>query len=122
MRKIAVAHLKGGVGKTSAAVNIAHLSSLAGFRTLLIDLDAQGAAGYIFRVDTEAGARAKAVARNRKSVIDHVFASDLPNLDLLPGSFSLRKLPQMLADEKDGVGPNGGCVQARRKEVRRRRR
>jgi chromosome partitioning protein len=104
MKKIAVAHLKGGVGKTSAAVNIAHISSLAGFRTLLIDLDAQGAAGYIFRVDTEAGARAKAVARNRKSVIDHVFASDFPNLDLLPGSFSLRKLPQMLADEKDGAG------------------
>jgi chromosome partitioning protein len=104
MKKMAVAHLKGGVGKTSAAVNIAHLSSQAGFRTLLVDLDAQGAAGYIFRVDAEDGAKAKAVARNRKSVVDHVFASDFPNLDVLPGSFSLRKLPQLLAGEKDGVG------------------
>ena len=107
MKKIAIAHLKGGVGKTSAAVNIAHLASLTGLRTLLVDLDAQGAAGYIFRIDTGDGAKAKAVARNRKGVSDHIFASDFPNLDLLPGSFSLRKLPQLLADEKDGVGRLG---------------
>ncbi len=110
MKKIAVAHLKGGVGKTSAAVNIAHLSSMTGLRTLLVDLDAQGAAGYIFRLDADDGAKAKAMARNRKGVIDHIFASDFPNLDLLPGSFSLRKLPQMLADEKDGIGRLGDML------------
>jgi len=107
MKKIAIANLKGGVGKTSAAVNIAHLASTTGLRTLLVDLDAQGAAGYIFRIDPDDGAKAKAVARNRKGVSDHIFATDFPNLDLLPGSFSLRKLPQMLADEKDGVGRLG---------------
>ncbi len=103
MKKIAIAHLKGGVGKTSTAVNIAHLSSIAGLRTLLVDLDAQGAAGYIFRIDADDGAKAKAVARNSKGVTDHIFASDFPNLDVLPGSFSLRKLPQLLADGKDGT-------------------
>ena len=107
MKKMAIAHLKGGVGKTSAAVNIAHLSSAAGLRTLLVDLDAQGAAGYIFRLDADDGAKAKAVARNKKGVTDHIFASDFPGLDLLPGSFSFRKLPQMLADEKDGAGRVG---------------
>lgn len=104
MKRIAVAHLKGGVGKTSAAVNIAHIASIRGLHTLLVDLDAQAAAGYIFRLETEAGAKAKAVARNKKGVTSQIFASDFPNLDLLPGSFSLRKLPHMLADEKDGVG------------------
>ncbi|NBC29595.1 MAG: AAA family ATPase [Spirochaetes bacterium] len=110
MKKIAIAHLKGGVGKTSAAVNIAHLASAAGLRTLLVDLDAQGAAGYIFRVNAEDGAKAKAVARNRKGVVDHIFASDFPSLDLLPGSFSLRKLPHMIADEKDGAEQLGGML------------
>ncbi|MFP4374895.1 MAG: ParA family protein [Spirochaetaceae bacterium] len=103
MKRITIAHLKGGVGKTSAAVNIAHLSSAAGLHTLLVDLDSQGAAGYVLRVDADRAAKAKAVARNRRGVTDHIFASDFPNLDLLPGSFSLRKLPQMLADGKDGA-------------------
>ena len=43
MRTIAFYSLKGGVGKTAAAVNIAYLASQAGYPTLLWDLDPQGA-------------------------------------------------------------------------------
>ena len=39
---VTVAIHKGGTGKTTAAVNLAHLSRESGFRTLLIDLDTQG--------------------------------------------------------------------------------
>ena len=50
MRIIASYNLKGGVGKTTAAVNLAYLSAQQGRRTLLWDLDPQGAATYLFRI------------------------------------------------------------------------
>lgn len=102
MKRIAIAHLKGGVGKTTTAVNIAALAARGGFKTLLVDLDAQGAASYILRIDPHDAAKVKAVAKAKKDVADHIFATDFARLDLLPGSFSLRKLPQLLAEQKDG--------------------
>lgn len=103
MKRIAFAHLKGGVGKTTTAVNIAVLAGKTGIKTLLVDLDAQGAASYILRIDPEDAAKAKSVARAKKEIVDHIYATDHPRLDILPGSFSLRKLPALLAEQKDGV-------------------
>jgi len=59
MRTVAIWSIKGGVGKTAAAVNIAHAASLGGTRTLLWDLDPQGAASFYLRVPArlEGGAR-----------------------------------------------------------------
>ena len=50
MKVYATYNIKGGVGKTSAAVNLAHLAALDGHNVLLWDLDPQGAATYMFRV------------------------------------------------------------------------
>jgi Flp pilus assembly CpaE family ATPase len=41
---------QGGVGKTVTAVNLAYLASREGVRTLVMDLDPQGAASFYFRV------------------------------------------------------------------------
>ena len=61
---LATYNIKGGVGKTSAAVNLATLAAHDGARTLLWDLDPQGASTYLFRVKPEdQGRRREARAR-----------------------------------------------------------
>ena len=47
---VALYNIKGGVGKTSAAVNLAWLAASQGARTLLWDLDPQGAATFLLRI------------------------------------------------------------------------
>ena len=50
MKIVAVTNIKGGVGKTTTAVNLAYLAATAGAATLLWDLDPQGAATYTLTV------------------------------------------------------------------------
>ncbi|MFW5695961.1 MAG: ParA family protein [Alkalispirochaeta sp.] len=105
MKKVAIAHLKGGVGKTTTAVVLARLSAADGYRTLLLDLDAQGSAAYILRVDAADTATAKSVVRGKKSLKDYIASTGFPHLDILPGAFSFRKLPQVLAARNDDDNP-----------------
>ena len=70
MSVIAVYNMKGGVGKTTTAVNLSYLCAAAGQRTLLWDLDPQAASSFAFRVRPHvegSGRRRGARARLRRS-------------------------------------------------------
>ena len=100
MRVIALYNIKGGVGKTSTAVNLAYLSAAAGRRTLLWDLDAQAAATFILRVRPRVKGGGKALVRARRPLEDAIKGSDYPGLDLLPADFTYRHLDLLLDAQK----------------------
>lgn len=91
-RVIAAYNIKGGVGKTSAAVNLAHLASRGGHPTLLWDLDPQAASTYLFRVRPKVEGGGRGLLRKRNSASAHIKATDHDGLELLPADFSYRHL------------------------------
>jgi chromosome partitioning protein len=92
MKVFATYNIKGGVGKTSAAVNLAYLAARDGQRTLLWDLDPQGAATFLFRIKSGVSGGAKALVRGRTGMDAPVKETDYQNLDLLPADFSYRNM------------------------------
>jgi len=97
MRILAVHNIKGGVGKTAAAVNLAYLASEAGARTLVWDLDPQGAATFYFRVKPKRRAGAKRLLEGRRDLRAMIRGTDFPDLDLLRAHFSFRNLDLALS-------------------------
>ncbi|HEY3735683.1 MAG TPA: ParA family protein [Streptosporangiaceae bacterium] len=92
MRIFATYNIKGGVGKTSAAVNLAYLAGADGYRTLLWDLDPQAAASYVFRVRPRVKGGAKALIRGARPLDDAIKGTDFDGLDLLPADFTYRNM------------------------------
>ena len=92
MKTIALYNIKGGVGKSTTAVNLACLAGKAGKATLLWDLDPQGAAGYYLRQAGEAGKGSGKLIRGKESLTDLVVPTSYPSLDLIPSRFSNRRL------------------------------
>jgi cellulose biosynthesis protein BcsQ len=82
--------IKGGVGKTSAAVNLAYLAARDGEPTLLWDLDPQGSASFLLRVRPKVKGGAKAIVRKSRPLDLAVRATDFSNLDLVPADLSYR--------------------------------
>ncbi|MEI6207863.1 MAG: AAA family ATPase [Desulfuromonadales bacterium] len=99
MKVIAIYNIKGGVGKTAACVNLAYSCARSGERTLLWDLDAQGAASYYFNVKPVVKGGTKKLFKT-KTIGDLVKETDIDCLDLLPADFSYRHMDLFLDGEK----------------------
>jgi chromosome partitioning protein len=89
---LATYNIKGGVGKTSAAVNLAYLAALGGARTLLWDLDPQGASTYLLRVKPKIRGGGRRLVRGKSDVDALIKGTDHDRLDLLPADFSYRHM------------------------------
>ena len=99
MKTLATYSIKGGVGKTTAAVNLAHEAAAQGARVLLWDIDPQGAATFFFRIrPTVKGGAGKLI--DKGALAPHIRATDLPGLHVVPADFSMRHLDLHLDDVK----------------------
>ena len=96
MNTLATYNIKGGVGKTTAAVNLAYLGAVDGRRTLLWDLDPQGAASYLLRVRPRVKGGGKALIRGKTSLDEAVRPTEFDRLDLVPADFTYRNLDLVL--------------------------
>ena len=82
--------MKGGVGKTTSVVNLSYIASLNGAKTLLWDLDSQGAATFFFRIKPKLKSGIKKLAKSTKEIEKSIKGTDFENLDLLPSDVSNR--------------------------------
>ncbi|WP_428354098.1 ParA family protein [Methyloprofundus sp.] len=100
MKIIATYSIKGGVGKTSTAVNLAFIAAQKGYKTLVWDLDPQGASTYYFRVKPKVKGGSKQLIAGERKLDGLIKATDFDNLDLLPADFSFRNLDLVLDERK----------------------
>lgn len=96
MTAIAVYNMKGGVGKTTTAVNLAYLASTANQRVLLWDLDPQAASSFAFRVHARVEGFGRRSLKCSETLRAAIRETDYPNLDLLPADFAYRKFDRLL--------------------------
>ena len=92
MKVAATYSIKGGVGKTSAAVNLAFEAARGGARVLVWDLDPQGAATFLFRVRPKVRGGSRGLVGAEGELAPHVRGSDLSPVHVVPADFSLRHL------------------------------
>jgi cellulose biosynthesis protein BcsQ len=91
-RIIASYNIKGGVGKTSTAVNLAYLAARGGARTLVWDLDPQGSSTFLFRIKAKVKGGGDKLVTGRSDVGGLIRGTDHERLDLLPADFSYRRM------------------------------
>jgi cellulose biosynthesis protein BcsQ len=101
MITIAVYNLKGGVGKTAAAVNLAAIAASEGENTLLWDLDPQGSTSFYYRVKPKFKGGAKTLVGKGSEILAAVKETEYENLDLIPADLSIRNMDFHLEEGKN---------------------
>ncbi len=102
MTVIAIANQKGGVGKTTTAINLAAALAMRGRNVLLIDLDPQANSSMTFLDLRSLQKSMYDVLTGQATLDDVVQPSPLPKLHVAPARIGLAKLEAQLVGEIDG--------------------
>lgn len=102
MKSIAIYNLKGGVGKTATAVNLAWQAAQEGLRTLIWDLDAQAATSWYLQAKPVEQFKAKKLVKGKLALGQLIQDTAYPHLDIIPSDLSVRQLDVLLTEHGDG--------------------
>ncbi len=100
MVTVAVYNLKGGVGKTAGCVNLAYLAAEQGSKTIIWDLDPQGAATFYLQQEARLKGGIKKILQTQQELATNLQPTAYENLSLLPADFGNRHLDTLLEGGK----------------------
>jgi len=97
---LSVANQKGGVGKTTTAVNLAAGLAISGVRTVLVDLDIAGSASATFRWEPPADRPRNAASMivEERPLSDSIVPTHVPGLSLVPAGDALAGIDARIAN------------------------
>lgn len=111
MVTLAFYNLKGGVGKTASAINLAYLAAKAGYQTLVWDLDPQGSASYYLGAAAQMKNESKKLLSNELSLSEAAMPTAYPNLSVIPADLSARNADLLLSELKQSKKRIGQLLQ-----------
>lgn len=114
MRMVSLYSIKGGVGKTASAVNLAAEAAHMGLRVLLWDLDPQAATTFYLQVKPRIRGGVEKLVKGKSAWEKVIRTTALDNLDLLPASLASREMDHLL--EKRGTSHLRQMLKEVRKE------
>ena len=114
MITIAIANQKGGVGKTTTAINIATAMAATGWKTLLVDLDPQGNASTGLGIPAKARAVSSYDLLLQEATLDQAAQrTDVPGLDIVPATQDLSGAEVELVGVEDRTARRDQALSAR---------
>ncbi len=100
MKVISFYNLKGGVGKTTTAVNVAACLGQQGYKVLLLDLDPQGDAGISFGLEVfEMDTKTESILKGESNINDAIISLKDEQIDILPSNLGLALEEDSLASQ-----------------------
>jgi chromosome partitioning protein len=100
MAVLALYNLKGGVGKTAAAINLAYLAAADGYKTLVWDLDPQGSSSFYLNVKATNKNETKKLFTEELDIKNTIQGAAFENLWIIPADISARNIDALLSDVK----------------------